>query len=47
MNRKVIIFRKIGLPVSEIEEILDGAKPLSEALGENIVKLQTKGPPLF
>lgn len=38
--RKVIIFRKIGLPVSEIEEILDGAKPLSEALGENIVKLQ-------
>ena len=38
--RKVIIFRKIGLPVSEIEEILDGAKPLSEALGENIMKLQ-------
>ena len=38
--RKVIIFRKIGLPVSEIEEVLDGAKPLSEALGENIVKLQ-------
>lgn len=38
--RKVIIFRKLGLPVSEIEEILDGAKSLPDALGENIAKLQ-------
>ena len=38
--KKVIIFRKIGLPVSEIEDVLDGSKPLAEALSENTARLE-------
>lgn len=38
--KKVIIFRKLGLPVSEIEDILDGSKPLSEALVANVTRLE-------
>ena len=38
--KKIIIFRKLGLPVSEIEDILDGSKPLSEALSANVTRLE-------
>ena len=38
--KKVIIFRKLGLPVSEIEDILDGSKPLAEALSDNTARLE-------
>ncbi|MBR6019393.1 MAG: MerR family transcriptional regulator [Lachnospiraceae bacterium] len=38
--KKVIIFRKLGLPVSEIEDILDGSKPLAEALADNTARLE-------
>lgn len=38
--RRVVIFRKLGLPVSDIEEVLDGSKPLAEALKDNIAKLE-------
>ena len=37
--KKVVIFRKLGLPVSEIEDILDGTKPLAEALSANVTRL--------
>ena len=38
--KKIVIFRKIGIPVADIEEILDGAKPLSEAIDQNIENLE-------
>ncbi len=38
--KKVIIFRKLGLPVSEIEDVLDGSKPLAEALSDNTARLE-------
>ena len=38
--KKIIILRKIGLSVNSIEELFDGAKTMSEALGENIINLQ-------
>ena len=38
--KKVIIFRKLGLPVSEIEDILDGSKSLEDALTENVTRLE-------
>lgn len=38
--KKVIIFRKLGLPVSEIEDVLDGSKPLAEALADNTARLE-------
>lgn len=38
--KKVIIFRKLGLPVSEIEDILDGSKPLADALAANVSRLE-------
>ena len=38
--KKVIIFRKLGLPVSEIEDVLDGSKPLADALSENTARLE-------
>ena len=30
--KKIIILRKLGFAVSDIEDVLDGAKPMSEAL---------------
>ncbi len=38
--RKIIVFRKLGMSVTDIEDVLDGAKPLSEAVTENIINLE-------
>ena len=38
--KKVVLFRKLGLAVSDIEEILDGTLPLTEALSANVSKLE-------
>ena len=38
--KKIIIFRKIGLPVEEINDLFDGVKSMEEALDSNIVNLQ-------
>lgn len=38
--QKIIILRKIGLPVEEINDLFDGAKTMEEALDANIVNLQ-------
>ena len=38
--RKIIIFRKLGMALTDIEDVLDGAKPLSEAVAENITNLE-------
>ena len=38
--RKVVLFRKLGLSVSDIVEILDGALPLTDALTANVAKLE-------
>ncbi len=38
--RKIIILRKIGMSVEDINDIFDGAKSMNDALEENIVNLQ-------
>lgn len=38
--KKIVIFRKLGLPVSEIEDLLDGAVNLPESIDKNITELQ-------
>ena len=38
--RKIIILRKVGMPVEDIYDIFDGAKSMSEALDGNVEKLQ-------
>ena len=38
--KKIIIFRKIGLSVDEINDLFDGVKTLEEVLDANIVNLQ-------
>lgn len=38
--RKIIVFRKLGMSLPDIEDVLDGAKPLSLAVEENIVNLE-------
>ncbi len=38
--RKIIVFRKLGMALTDIEDVLDGAKPLSLAVEENIVNLE-------
>lgn len=38
--KKIIIFRKLGFPVQEIEDILDGSKELPMAVEEQIAGLQ-------
>lgn len=38
--KKIIIFRKLGFAVADIEDVLDGAKPMSEALENNIENLE-------
>ena len=37
--KKIIIFRKLDFAVADIEDVLDGAKPMSEALEINIENL--------
>ncbi len=34
--KQIVILRKLGLPVSQIQEILDGVLPLQDALDQNI-----------
>ncbi len=38
--KKIVILRKVGLPVSDIADIFDGAKTLPEALDENMQNLK-------
>lgn len=38
--KDIIILRKLGIPVQQIEDILDGALPLQDALDKNILALQ-------
>ncbi len=38
--RKIIVFRKLGMTLTDIEDVLDGAKPLSQAVEENILNLE-------
>ena len=38
--KKVVLFRKLGLAVSDIEDILDGSLPLTDALTANVAKLE-------
>lgn len=40
--KEIILLRKIGLSVNDVEDILDGARNLPEVLEENIKKLQTQ-----
>lgn len=37
--KKIIIFRKLGFAVADIEDVLDGAKPMSEVLESNLENL--------
>ena len=45
--QKIIILRKIGLPVEEINDLFDGVKTMEEALDANIVNLQKQMEELF
>ncbi|MCQ2539053.1 MAG: MerR family transcriptional regulator [Acetatifactor sp.] len=38
--KKIIILRKIGMPVEEISDLFDGAQSMNEALDTNIANLQ-------
>lgn len=38
--KQIIILRKLGIPVQQIANILDGALPLQEAIDQNILNLQ-------
>lgn len=38
--KKIIILRKLGISVSEIEDVLDGARPMSEVISNNIANLE-------
>ena len=40
--KQIVILRKLGLPVQQILEVLDGAVPLQEALVENIHSLNAQ-----
>ena len=40
--KKIVILRKIGMSVEDINDIFDGAKSINEVLDENIIKLQNK-----
>ena len=37
--KQIVILRKLGLPVNQIQEILDGVLPLQDALAQNIDSL--------
>ena len=38
--KKIVVLRKIGLPVSDVADIFDGAKTLPEALDDNMLNLK-------
>lgn len=38
--KEIVILRKLGIPVQQIADILDGALPLQEAIDQNILALQ-------
>jgi DNA-binding transcriptional MerR regulator len=38
--RKILIFRKIGMTISDIQELLGGVSPLSKTLDQNIDQLE-------
>lgn len=38
--KKIIVLRKIGMSVEDIEDLFDGARTLSEVLEENMIHLQ-------
>lgn len=38
--RKIVILRKIGMSVEDINDIFDGAKSINEVLDANIIKLK-------
>lgn len=38
--KQIIILRKLGIPVQQIQDILDGVLPLQDALDQNILSLQ-------
>ena len=38
--RKIIIFRKIGMTVSDVQKLLDGVSPLSKIVEKNVDQLQ-------
>ena len=38
--RKIVILRKIGMSVEDINDIFDGVKSVNEVLDANIIKLQ-------
>ena len=38
--KQIIILRKLGIPVGQIQDILDGVLPLQEAVDANILALQ-------
>ena len=40
--KEIIVLRKLGIPVQQIADILDGALPLQEALDANISALQSE-----
>ncbi len=40
--KRIIILRKLGISVSDIEDILDGAKPMSEVVAGNISNLESQ-----
>ena len=38
--KKIIILRKLGLAVADIEDVLDGARPMSQVVAGNISNLE-------
>ena len=40
--KQIVILRKLGIPVQQIADILDGALPLQDALEENIASLNAQ-----
>lgn len=40
--KQIVILRKLGIPVQQIADILDGALPLQEALDQNIASLNAQ-----
>lgn len=38
--KKIVILRKLGLAVADIEDVLDGARPMSEVVADNISNLK-------
>lgn len=40
--KKIIVLRRIGIPVADIRDILENKKDLSDALSENLVRLESE-----